>query len=176
MEFNSILALRKSTREYLPNQQISQEDLEAIILAGNSAPIGKADYESLHITAIQNPALLARIDAAGAKGMGNPKLHPLYGAPTLILVSGRDRIFPNIEYANAACIMENMHLKAAELGLASVYLWGFTRGTNADAALLADLKLPEGFRALSALAVGYPAGDAAEPRALTLKIGVDYIR
>ncbi|MBQ3109153.1 MAG: nitroreductase family protein [Clostridia bacterium] len=174
MDFNSILALRRSTRGYT-DAKISREDLDAIILAGNSAPIGKADYESLHFTAIQNAELLKKIDAAGAKGMGNPDLHPIYGAATLILISGRDGIFPNIEYANTGCIMENMHLKATELGHASIYLWGICRGINLDEELKAELKLPEGFRALSALAVGTPAGDALAPRELTLKMGVDYI-
>lgn len=174
MDFNSILALRRSTRSYQPGVKISREDIDAILLAGSSAPVGKADYESLRLTVIQNPALLGRIDAATAKAFGNPELHPIYGASTLILVSGREGIIPNIEYANTGCIMENMHLKATELGHASIYLWSVTRGINADQVILADLKLPEGFRALSALAVGVP-GEPLSPRELSVKIDVDYI-
>jgi len=174
MDFNSILALRQSTRAYT-DEKISREDLDAILLAGNSAPVGKADYESLHFTAIQNADLLKKIDAAAAKGLGNPDMHPIYGVPTLIVISGRDGLFPNIEYANTGCIMENMHLKATELGHASVYLWALCRGVNMDAELLKEMKVPEGFRVLSALAVGIPAGGALAPRELSIKMSVDYI-
>ena len=161
MEFFDVLARRKSTRAYAATP-LSADEAEKILFAARSAPVGGAHYENVHVSAVQNPALVARIRAAASAG-GND---PYYGAPFFVFVSAKARpSSPNVEFANAACIVENMHLAATALGLASVYIWGCLPALRADAALKADLGIPDGFEPISAIAVGHPAdGAPAEPR------------
>lgn len=40
-----------------------------------------------------------------------------FGAPTMIVVSSKPAVFPGIEYANAACVIENMAIATTSLEL-----------------------------------------------------------
>ncbi len=155
METLQTIELRKSTRSY-KEEQVSEDSLEKVLHAGCTAPIGGAQYDKLHITVIQDAALLEKMTSVTAKVFDKPNMKPFYGAPTVILVSAAKRETPNVEYADAACIVENMHLAATDLGLGSVYLWGFLTAVTTDEELLKEFKLPEGFTPVSALALGYP--------------------
>lgn len=157
MELMKAIAMRKSTRIY-KSEQISDVSLSTIMNAGCAAPAGNGAYDTVHLTVIQNPVLLDRIAKTAANLFGTPNANPLYGAPTLVIVSGKpiDK-FPNIEIANAACIIENMALAATDMGIGSVYLWGILYAFHADKELLKDLNLPEGFVPTSGIALGYPA-------------------
>ena len=148
MDFFQTVFARQSTRAFSA-ERLPKESLQKILAAGCAAPVGRGAYGNLRLTVLQKPALLEKISAATG---GDKAGAPLYGAPTLILVSSPAS--NNLEYANAACVVENMHLAATALGLGSVYLWGFLR-VFSDAALLAELGLPEGFRPVSALGAGY---------------------
>lgn len=53
--------------------------------------------------------------------------------------------------------MENMLLSAADLNLASVYLFGLSQALQGEPRVKELLKLPEGFRTVAAIAVGHPA-------------------
>lgn len=54
------------------------------------------------------------ITNATAKAFGKPDMKPFYGASTVVIVSSRKNTqIPNIEYANAACIIQNMLLITA---------------------------------------------------------------
>lgn len=156
METLQAMELRRSTRAY-QSEQISGDLLEKVVHAGQIAPIAMGEYDKLHITVVQNAALLEKMTAAAAQAFGNPNMKPFYGAPTVIIVSGTERKTPHLEYADTACIIENMHVAATDLGLGSVYLWAFIGPVKADPELVKALELPEGFTPLSALAVGYPA-------------------
>ncbi len=159
MDFFDVLARRKSTRAYAATP-LTPAEVDKILFAARSAPVGGAHYETVHLAAVQNPALVARIRAAAGPS------DPYYGAPFLVFVSAKSRpSSPNVEFANAACIVEHMHLAATALGLASVYIWGCLPSLRADAALKADLGIPEGFEPVSAIAIGHPAdGAPAAPR------------
>lgn len=161
MEFFDVLARRKSTRAYAATP-LTPAEVDKILFAARSAPVGGAHYENVHLSAVQNPDLVARIRAAASAG-GND---PYYGAPFFVFVSVKARpSSPNVEFANAACVVENMHLAATALDLASVYIWGCLPALRADAVLKAELGIPEGFEPVSAIAVGHPAdGAPAAPR------------
>ena len=74
--------------------------------------------------------------------------------------------------ANASCIMENMLLSAADQGLAAVYLFGISQVLRNNARFQELLRLPEGFRTVSAIAVGHSDQPLA-PRAMPEdKLGV----
>ena len=59
--------------------------------------------------------------------------------------------------------MENMLLEAADLGLGSVYLFGVSQVFFANEEITKLLQIPEGFRTVSAIAVGTSA-DALQER------------
>ena len=59
--------------------------------------------------------------------------------------------------------MENMLLEAADLGLGAVYLFGVSQVLFANEEIAKLLQIPEGFRTVSAIAVGTSA-DALQER------------
>ena len=175
MEMIKTIAMRKSTRSY-KTEQITSESLTTILNAGCAAPVGMGAYDSVHITVIQNSELLDKITKATASLFGNPKMKPFYGAPTLIIISSKSNDkAPTVGVANAACIIENMTLTATDLGLGSVYLWAFLSSFSADAELLKELSLPEGFVPVSAIAVGYPTEPLTAKKELKQTISINTI-
>lgn len=173
METLKAIFTRQSVRSYAA-EQISREDLEIILKAACAAPVANGKFEEVHLTVLQDQKLMDRITACAAKTTGNPDLKPFYGAPTVILVSS----FPgkNLVYANAACMIENMAIAAADRGLGSVYLWGFIDSLCKDTELLKELQLPEGFAPISAIAVGHPTTALTEREVSLEKVGITYLR
>ncbi len=150
---------RHSTRAFSP-KQIPDRDLEDILVAGGQAAIGCADFDSLKLYAVQDAALLAEIDKASAGN--NPNAHPLYNAPTLVVVAAKKGFLENIELSNAGCIIQNMMVLAADRGIDSVYLWMAMAGINGSAELQKKLGFPEGYTCAGTCALGY--ADKAFPK------------
>ena len=147
MDTLTAIATRRSTRVYKP-EQISDSQLQTVLAAGWASPVGHGAYDELYISVVQNPKILENFAEYCGQAFGNPKYNPFYGAPTLIVISAKPKDDGQMVYiADVGCILENMQLAATDIGLGSVYLW----------ALLASLELPEGFKPVSALALGYPA-------------------
>lgn len=101
--------------------------------------------------------MLEELNQLFQKAVGDPNAYPSYHAPTLIYVSNSLEDEEIIVGANASCIMENMLLAAADLNLASVYLFGLSQALQSEPRVRELLKLPEGFRTVAAIAVGHPA-------------------
>lgn len=159
MEFMDIIHARTSTRTYAEGQ-ISPEELEQIVEAGRTAPIAGADYSMSHMTVIQDPKLLAEIrEACMLKRKDGTLRDATYGVPTLIIMSVTGPSDDMIEYCNVACAIENMTLAATNLGLGSVYLWGFLKKLRLHPEVIEKLQLPEGYVPLSGIGIGH----AAEP-------------
>lgn len=176
MELMKAIAMRKSTRSYKP-EQISEEDLNIILSAGCSAPVGRGAYDNVHLTVVQNAELLDRISKMTAKLYNRPEANPVYDAPTVVVVSGRPKEeFPHAEIANAACIIENMSLAATDIGVGSVYLWGILQAFRADSELLNALHLPEGFVPASCLALGYPTKPLTVEKELKQTISINIVK
>lgn len=146
---------RKSIKSYT-GEQITKEELDIILKAANASPVGMGRYEDVHLTVIQNPELLSKIDAAGAAMFNKPDLHPLYNAPTLVLVSSKapTEMMKNVAYSNAAIIVHNMVLAAMELNVGACYIWGAVRALSMNSELVAELNLPEGFIPCCAVSLG----------------------
>lgn len=126
MEFTKVLQLRRSTRSYC-SEQLSEEQLSAILAAAQSAPVGMGRFDRLKLVVVQDPELLEALNADYAASIDNEDAYPTYGAPTVIFVL-EDRDDPDLlSGANAACIVEHMALAATDLGLGSVYLLGICR-------------------------------------------------
>ena len=63
MEFMDVIRARRSTRAYT-DEQITSEELAAIVEAGRTAPIAGADFSMSHMTVVQDPGLIAEIREA----------------------------------------------------------------------------------------------------------------
>lgn len=151
-----VIATRRSTRKYLP-AQVEKEKIELLLKSAYAAPVGHNSYKDLHITVIQNQNLLKKTAEYCGKAFGNEKYNPFYNAPTLIIVSAKPKEDGQLVYiADVGCVMENMQLAATELGLGCVYLWAMLNRIPQYPELIEALNLPNGFKAISALAVGYP--------------------
>ena len=93
MEIQQAIEIRRSIRAY-GDRPVEREKLEAVLRAGNQAPI----FGRLHMSVFAGPEQLQAVDAAAVAGMarsGVPFLenlaaqegyHPLYGAAALVLL------------------------------------------------------------------------------------------
>ena len=164
---------RHSTRGF-SEKQISDENLNAILFAGGQAAVGGADFKSLKLFVVQDPELLNAIDESSARR--RPGSHPLYGAPTLVVLLSSSSILPNIEFTNAGCIIQNMMLAATDLGIDSIYLWMSMYGINENPDLVKRLGIPEGFTCVGTMGLGYAAKEFKKLRSDEQRIEVTYIR
>ena len=159
MKTNEILEnikARRSVRAYT-GQQVSEEDLQAVLEAATYAPSGM-HLETWHFTAIQNADKLtelnerikgsfAKSDEPRLKERGQSKTYCCYyHAPTLVIVSNE----PTQWWAgmDCACAIENMFLAAHSLGIGSC--WINQLGTTCDdpevRAFITSLGVPENHR------------------------------
>ncbi len=146
---------RRTIRNYT-GEDISESELEMILKAAYAAPIGRARYDTLCITVVKNKDYLAALDRATATAFGDPEKHPLYGAPTLIIISSVINPAPqdNVNYSNAAIVAENIALAATELGVGVCHIWGAVRVLNVTPELLSKLELPCSMVPCCAMALG----------------------
>lgn len=172
METMKTIASRNSVRSYKP-EQISETELDRILRAGCAAPVGMGMYQDILLTVVQDKEILQRISAL-VKNIMNTEGDPLYGAPSLIIISSKDMPAPGIDYANAGCIMENMMLEAVESGLGSVVVWGTAFAVSADTELKKTLGIPEEYHALSSVAIG-KSNVSLPPKDMELKIKIERV-
>lgn len=143
---------RKSVRKYT-GENISVDQLKQILKAAYAAPVGGAKYENLHLSVITNKDYMNRWEEASCAFFNRPGTHPLYGAPTVILVSSATPM-NNANYSNAAIVVHNMALAAAELGLGACHIWGAVAALGEHPELVAELNLPEGMVPCCAVILG----------------------
>jgi nitroreductase len=174
MEFQSVITLRQSVRAYKP-EQITQAQLDAVLEAAYNAPVAMGQTENIHLTVVQSAAVLDQLNAVFAETVGNPEAKPTYGAPTLIVVSAPKDNEDILNGANAAVVVENMLLAAADQGLGGVYIFGLCQATKGRPEPAQLLELPEGFTAVSAIALGTPAEQPA-PRALGVRYATNVVK
>lgn len=164
---------RRSIRNF-NGKAITENELAEILKAAYAAPVGRAMYDTLSLTVVSNKDLLDRWEKHMANAVGNPDLHPFYGAPTVILVSSAMPAAPanNVNYSNAATIVQNMALAATELGIGACHIWGAVGVLNGNAELMKELNIPEGKVPCCAIALGrfdgeYELREVAENRIVT---------
>lgn len=159
-----VIQRRRSIRSYRP-EQIKDEELQAVLEAGQWAP--RSEDQVWHFTVVQNPLLLTRlVEAAKSyaresenehlQHLGNDRHYNcLYGAPTLIIVSGRSR-FNAIEW-DCGAATQNMLIAAESLELGScwTYFVLLAFDSNYSLALRSDLGIPQRYQPYAAIALGY---------------------
>lgn len=146
---------RKSIRTY-NGKSITDEELNLILKAAYASPVGRARFDTLSLTVITNRDYLDRWEDYCEKMSDH---RPFYGAPTVILVSSlipeSDLKSVNVNFSNAAILVQNMAVAATELGIGSCHIWGAVRFLNDNEKLLGELNLPEGMVPCCAITLGY---------------------
>ena len=145
---------RKSVRSYT-GENISKEELDILLKAASASPVGLRQYENLHLTIISNKEMLDKIVKEASKMFGKKDMSPIYGAPTLIIISSKYMPhMENVMYSNAAIMSHNIALAATELGIGSCYIWGATAAISKSEEVLNELELPDGHIPCCAICVG----------------------
>lgn len=174
MDTFSCIAARKSVRDF-SDKPLGDAEIKKLIEAALYAPVGMKAYDSLHLTCVTDEKALAAIRGMARKKTGDENADPLHGAPALIVVSVKE--LTHVAFANSACMIENMLLEAAELGLGSLYVCGIVNALREDAEFLALLRIPAGFTPVGAAAAGYAKEGAPAPAPCRNKVTkIDYIR
>lgn len=166
---NQVLELikkRRTTRAY-KEEQIKNEELEAIIEAGIWAPSAH-NMQSWHFVVIQNQEIISNLnkdtkDAAKnfhvediKKMVNNENFHIFYNAPTVILAMYDEKALAPIQDISAAT--QNMLLAAESLGVGAcwngIVSIGF-RDEKMSEKYKKELSLPEGYKVNHAIVLGY---------------------
>ncbi len=175
METIKTLSLRQSVRSFKP-QQITDEELKSVLGGAYLAPVAMGKYEDTKLLVVQNREVLDKIDAAFGKQVGDENMKPTYGAPTVIYVLGKADSEDILIGANAGAVVENMLIAATNAGLGSCYLFGVSQALLSNSEVKSLLGIPEGFRTVSAVALGYAADTLNERSIQTDKMETLYIK
>lgn len=148
-----LLQSRRAFREY-DDQPLTSEELQPILLAAETSPVGLGKYRNHRLTVIQDPKVLKQIQN-------------IYQAPTLIVVSSPDP--GQLEFIDAGIIVHNMELAAENEGLAANY-------NMACLASLPKAVIPAGMTPCFAITLGHTK-EKLTPRDLDIKrIPINWIK
>ena len=117
-EVLNCLETRRSVRKYLP-KQIADAELNAILEAGIYAPTAMG-RQSPKIVVLQKPEDVAELERMNAAVLGNPDLHPFYGAPTVCVVFADTSVGTWVE--DGSLVIGNMLAAAHSLGVGSCWI------------------------------------------------------
>ena len=176
MNAKECIRTRRSVRAF-SDRETDKTVLDKVVEAALYAPVGMKMYDSLHLSVLSTHAAVEKFTELCRRQSGDKTADPVHNAAALIVVSGKRT--SAVEYANSACMIENMLLAATDLGLGSLYVFGAinaTHGTPYEGELASLLQLPEGFTPLGSVALGY-CDTPLSPRELPNRVtGVDYIK
>ena len=183
MNFLEIIETRRSIRKY-QNKQISNEDLQKIILAGLSAPNAGGRQGSI-IIGVHNAELteqigklnIAKFDRSKLLGsyvsdeqpsiIDDPNIKSgFYGAPSVCIIFGQEDFIYSVP--DAFCCAENMVLAAHSLGLASCIIARAEETfCNTDGEkFLTQWEIPKNYIARCFVLLGYLDGAEPSPKNL----------
>lgn len=167
-EVLKLIQTRRSVRAYKPDA-VPEKMLNAVLEAGTYAPTGRG-RQSPTIIAITSEKYRREIAELNAAVL-NRDTDPYYGAPVVILVLADGEVNTFVE--DGSCVLENMLLAAASLGLGSVWVHREREIFDSEKgkALLREWGLPQNLRGVGSIALGYPA----EPAKDAVERKADYI-
>lgn len=172
MNTQEAITTRKSVRTYT-GEQLTETELSTILDAAYAAPVAGGAYKKMWLTVVQSTAMLKKISAAyQEEGI---KADMLFGASSLIIVSGERSFDDTALFANAGCIIENIQLSAWNMDLATVFNWAAGTILPDKKELLSELGIPEDFKPLAGVVIGHPAKEVPK-RELRETIKTNYIR
>lgn len=108
---------RKSCRSY-KKEQISDEQLHAVVDAGLAAPSGR-NLQPTYIVAVRNAEDIALMRRINAEVMGTEN-DPFYGAPCVVVVLAKSGSRTSLE--DGCLVLGNMLLAAHALGLGACWI------------------------------------------------------
>lgn len=177
-----IIKARHSISKY-KDKQISREDLEKILEAGNYAPNAGGGQRSVMV-ALHNKELttyvgklnMAHFDRSHLAGSYVSKEQPstiddpsikngFYDAPCVVCVFSQDNFL--FKTADAFCMMENMILQATELNIAScIVSRGYeTFNSEEGRKLMEEWEVPSGYACQGFVILGYVDGELPHTKA-----------
>lgn len=155
---------RRSCRSYTA-EQIREDDLQQILLAGTYAASGRG-LQAAKIIVVQDKDTIAQLRKMNAFYMGNLDMDPFYGAPTVCVVVADTEIRTWQE--DGSLVIGNMMLAASTLGVGSCWIHRAQQEFDSPEgkSLLRKWGIPEHYRGIGHCILGYPAADlpAAKPR------------
>ena len=155
-----VLYNRRSIRRY-KSEQISREEMDAVIRAGVCAASGK-NRQSAIIIAVTNREMRDRLSKLNAAVMGSDK-DPFYGAPVVLIVLA-DKSVPTYVY-DGSLVLGNMMNAAFDLGIGSCWIHRAKQVFESEPGkqILKDLGIEGNYEGIGHLILGYPNGDYKDP-------------
>lgn len=149
---------RRSCRSYKP-EQIREEDLEQILLAGTYAATGRG-LQPVKIVVVQDPETREQLRRMNAAVMG-VDMDPFYGAPTVCVVLADSEVSTWQE--DGCLVLGNMMLAAESVGAASCWIHRAREEFDSPEGkeLLKKWGIPEHYRGIGHCILGYAAQPAA---------------
>ncbi len=157
-----VLRERRSVRRYKA-EQITDEELNAILDAGTWAPTGMGRQSPVMVV-VQDAETIAYMSRLNAEIQGRPGTDPFYGAPTVVVVLA-DGTNPNW-LRDGSLVMGNLMNAAASLNVGSCWINRamelFDRADGKE--LLKKWGLPEHYRGVGNCILGYADGPLPAPK------------
>jgi len=113
------LKKRRSIRSYKP-EQIKDEELDAILEAGTWAPSGGGGQSAV-IIAVQDKAVISKLEKLNAAVLGDPSKTPFYGAPTVVAVLADKSVRPTY-VEDGSLVLGNLQIAAYAVGVGSCWI------------------------------------------------------
>ena len=156
-----IFKTRRAVRKYT-DQAVSEDIIDQIIEAGLWAPsgMGRQSQIILAVSDRQTRDTLSRLNAEVMNGAGDP----FYGAPQVLVVLA-DKNVRTYLY-DGSVVMQNMALKAEELGVASCWIHRAKEvfETEEGKAILKKAGIEGDYEGIGNLIIGYADGPVPEPK------------
>ena len=155
------LLSRRSCRSY-KKEQISDADLEQILLAGTYAATGRG-LQPVKIVVVQDPETIEQLRRMNAAIMG-VDTDPFYGAPTVCVILADTDTYTWLE--DGSLVLGNMMLAAEAVGAASCWIHRARQEFDSPEGkeLLKKWGIPERFRGVGHCILGYAAQEPADPK------------
>ena len=164
---------RRSIRSF-KSDQIKDEELNAVLEAGSWAPSG-GGAQSAVIVAIQDKAVISKLEKLNAAVLGDMSKTPFYGAPTVVAVLA-DKLARPTYVEDGSLVLGNLQNAAYAIGNGSCWIHRAKEVFSSDEgkAFLKEWGLSENFVGVGFCILGYAAGNipAAKPRKANYIINV----
>ena len=153
---------RRSCRSYQP-KQVSEDDLQQILLAGTYAANGMGK-QAAKIIVVQDPETIDQLRAMNVAIMGSPNIDPFYGAPTVCVVVADTEVRTWQE--DGSLVIGNLMLAASTLGVGSCWIHRAQQEFDSPEgkALLEKWGVPAHYRGVGHCILGYPAAALPTPK------------